>query len=254
MNNDKVLKEKLNSLDTLSTGIVFGKEEAWDKLQARMDKPARVIPLKFWMAAAAILLLFVTVFLAFNNNTSVHEVVKNDLPQQPVQANNTVATPAEQPAIVTGKNIPAITHKAIKHTTVIKEKQIAQPQPEEKHIVQAPVTETPVTDNIAPVANIPVASVAKIPTKVVHINDLVRDAAGASTTTAANTSFTIATGQVIHLNDIKDHQVRTNNYLRQQKDFMVSIPIFNAATEYNTIPSSGNSNYTRSNLLKFKIN
>ncbi len=254
MNNDKVLKEKLNSLDTLSSGIVFGKEEAWDKLQTRMDKPARVIPLKFWMAAAAILLLFVTIFLAFNNNTPVNEVAKNNTPQQSIPANNTHSTPVEQPAIITEKTTPAITHKAIKHTTIAKEKQITHPRPEEKHIVQASVTETPVTDNIAPVANIPVASVAKIPTKVVHINDLVNDGAGANTTTAANTSFTIATGQVIHLNDIKDHQVRTNNYLRQQKDFMVSIPLFNAATEYNSIPSSGNSNYTRSNLLKFKIN
>ncbi len=253
MNNDKVLKEKLNSLDTLSTGIVFGKEEAWDKLQARMDKPARVIPLKFWMAAAAILLLFVTIFLAFNNNTPVNEVAKNNTPQQSIPANNTHSTPVEQPAIITEKTTPAITHKAIKHTTIAKEKQITHPRPEEIQIVRAPVVETPVAENVVPVATAPVVSVSKIPTTVVHINDMVNEA-GSAATAAANPSFRIVTGQVIHLNDINDHQVRTNNYLRQQKDFMVSIPIFNTATEYNSIPSSDNSNYTRSNLLKFKIN
>jgi hypothetical protein len=254
MNNDKVLKEKLNSLDTLSSGIVFGKEEAWDKLQARMDKPAKRIALMPWLAAAAVLLLlFVTVLFTLDNNTPVQEVVKNDLPEQPVQVNKSVATPGEQPTIVTQKNIPAISRKVIRHTTGTENKHVDHPLQEEVQIVQAPVAETLVVENIAPVTKTPVTSVSNIPTRVVHINDMVNDA-GAATTVAANTSFKKVTGQVIHLNDIKDYQVRTNNYLRQQKDFMVSIPLFNAATEYNSIPSSDNSNYTRSNLLKFKIN
>lgn len=249
--NDVVLKEKLNSLDTLSSGIVFGKEEAWDKLQARMDKPARVITFKFWMAAAAILLLFVTIFLAFNNNTPVNEVVKNNTPQRSTPPDNTVSAPVEQPAIITEKNTPAITHKAIKHTTISKETQTTQP--EETQIVQAPVIETPVVENVVPAATAPVVSVSKIPTKVVHINDMVNDA-GTATTAATNTSFKIVPGQVVHLNDITDHQVRVNNYLRQQKDFMVSIPLLNAVSDYSNTTPSNNSNYTRSNLLKFRIN
>src|SRR6185437_14862572 len=55
---DKMISEKLDGLDTLSGGIVFGKEEAWDKLQARLEKkPVRIIPLRTWLAAAAVLLL-----------------------------------------------------------------------------------------------------------------------------------------------------------------------------------------------------
>ena len=59
---DKLVTNKMASLDTLSGGIVFGKEEAWEKLQARMDgKPAHRIAWKYVLALAAILLVAVCV-------------------------------------------------------------------------------------------------------------------------------------------------------------------------------------------------
>lgn len=59
---DKEVKEKLESLSTLSGGIVYGKEEAWDKLQARLDKPAaKKIMFNYRLAAAAVLLLCVSI-------------------------------------------------------------------------------------------------------------------------------------------------------------------------------------------------
>ncbi|MCD6013354.1 MAG: hypothetical protein K0Q79_3216 [Flavipsychrobacter sp.] len=255
MKQDKVLKEKINSLDTLSTGIVFGKEEAWDKLQVRMDKPAKVISLKYWMAAAAILLLMVTIFLAFNNSIPVNEVVKSNTPQQILPVNNTVTTSLEQRPVTAEKNTPAITHKAIKRTTINEEKQSIQPKREEIQIVQAPAVEIPVTETTASVVNTPVATASKIPTKVVHINDLVNEPAGSEATMASNKPlFKIMNGQVIHLNDITDHQARVSNYLKQQKDFVVSIPLFNSSSEQTNTSTPSDENYTPLNVLKFKIN
>ena len=52
--NDKLLREKINMIDPLSGGIVFGKEEAWGRLQQRMEhKPAKRIKLYYQMAAVA---------------------------------------------------------------------------------------------------------------------------------------------------------------------------------------------------------
>ncbi len=254
MKNDNVLKEKLNSLDTLSSGIVFGKEEAWDKLQARMDKPAKVISFKYWMAAAAILLLLVTIFFAFNNNTPTNEVVKNNTPQHTVPANNTATPHAEQPAITLEKNIHAITHRTIKHTAIKVEKQTTQPNTEEIQIVQAPVVETPVIENITPVANTTVVAVSKIPTKVVHLNDLVNEPAKSEPALTANKPFKIINGQVIHLNDLTDHQARLSNYLKQQKDFIVSIPLLHPSLQQGITSSNSNEDHTTLNILKFKIN
>ncbi len=56
--NDKQIQDKLEGLNALEGGIVYAKEEAWDKLQSRMDKPAKkawILPAR--MAAAAVLLL-----------------------------------------------------------------------------------------------------------------------------------------------------------------------------------------------------
>ena len=55
---DQILRQKMEELGTLDGGIVFGREEAWDKLQSRMDKkPALVMPIKIRMAAAAVLMI-----------------------------------------------------------------------------------------------------------------------------------------------------------------------------------------------------
>jgi hypothetical protein len=56
--NDKQIQDKLEGLNALEGGIVYAKEEAWDKLQSRMDKPAKKIWfLPYRIAAAALLLV-----------------------------------------------------------------------------------------------------------------------------------------------------------------------------------------------------
>jgi len=105
--SDKDIREKMESLTPLSGGIVFGKEEAWDKLQARIErKPARRILLSYRMAAAAALLLFVSLLAMYNypskQLSQTNAISDNGVVAQrqitPVQ--ETVAAPAQpnQPA------------------------------------------------------------------------------------------------------------------------------------------------------------
>jgi hypothetical protein len=62
--NDFTIRQKLDGLDTLDGGIVFGREEAWEKLQGRMDKkPARKIGLYYGLAAAVLILFGCVLFL-----------------------------------------------------------------------------------------------------------------------------------------------------------------------------------------------
>jgi len=69
-----IIREKLGSLDPLSVGVVFGKEQAWDKLQARLDKKPSLTPHGHrWAAVAAMLLLTVSVVGYFDcSNHSNH--------------------------------------------------------------------------------------------------------------------------------------------------------------------------------------
>lgn len=100
---DQLTREKIESLDTLSGGIVFGKEEAWTKLQARMDKkPARKAPLQYWLAAAAVLLVMISAgavyFYPQREVTKSKKVI-------PVKENISIVT-IQQPGL------PAIVQKA----------------------------------------------------------------------------------------------------------------------------------------------
>ncbi|MES2701699.1 MAG: hypothetical protein V4649_03620 [Bacteroidota bacterium] len=64
MSTDETIRQQLEAMDTLGGGIVYGKEEAWEKLQERMDgKPKRKIGLYYGMAAAVVLVM-VCVWLA----------------------------------------------------------------------------------------------------------------------------------------------------------------------------------------------
>ena len=112
MNNDKhnkTLRDKLSSLDTLSGGIVYGKEEAWEKLQGRLDaKPAKSITLKYALAAAIILLLsFTSLFIYFSHNTQTEQnntaKISSPIATYTAQLNN------QQPIIQPGAT-PMYTH------------------------------------------------------------------------------------------------------------------------------------------------
>lgn len=253
MSQNDVLRDKMNSLNTLSSGIVFGKEEAWDKLQARMDKPAKkVIPLRFWIAAAAILLLMVTIFIALNVDTTVQEVAINSLPPKAAEKDNVIA-PQRRPA-ATGSTVVVTTHNTT-HTHPVRktEEQAIQQQPAKTEELQQVAEITHVSENEKIIVNAPSETASKIPTKVMHINDL---AAGSvqQDEPLGSAAAGIYPAQVIHLNDLKDHQVKVNHYLQQQKDFVVSLPWLDRSSENTPAPVRGNESRASGNILKFKLN
>lgn len=168
--NDKQLQEQLNSLSSLSGGIVFGKEEAWDKLQARMDKKATPkIPLGYWMAAAAVLLVVVCIApFYFSDNK---EVSRND-------------KEAVAPAI-TNEPVMQQQDAAPVATTTPRETFIPKQRPRTVHLednvpatnapitTEAVITEIPLVDNVA-VNNSPdpIPNMIAPAMRVVHINDI----------------------------------------------------------------------------------
>ncbi len=58
---DSQIKEKMESLDALSGGVVFGKEEAWERLQERMDKKPALLFRFRYAAVAALLLVLISI-------------------------------------------------------------------------------------------------------------------------------------------------------------------------------------------------
>ncbi|MBC7554561.1 MAG: hypothetical protein H7257_11335 [Taibaiella sp.] len=84
------IKTKLDELDTLSAGVVFEREEAWDKLQERLDrKPERkMLPWYRLVAAAALLLLLAGGWLRYRKQSAaMPEIAQKMLPKQQNQTN-----------------------------------------------------------------------------------------------------------------------------------------------------------------------
>lgn len=169
---DNEVKEKLESLSPLAGGVVFGKEEAWDKLQARLEKkPVRTFPL-IRLSAAAILLL------------GIGGAVYNYL-QQPATPENAelpaaaIATPsaAEQPSAATP--LPQLTVSISPETvrivhTINPVRKETPPVVEKSNVEPAPAPVTIVAPDPQPVVvsepaktNIPIHKM-----RVMHINDV----------------------------------------------------------------------------------
>jgi len=166
---DGQIKEKLESLTPLSGGIVFGKEEAWDKLQARLDaRPSRSIPV-WWRlsAAAAVLACLFLVVRHYTSQNSTQLAVQHTALVPPVPPPSFV--PITQDSVA--QEAPAV----VRHYTVPVSREtlsVSYPAP-----VPPLVTDTPsdtVSDVVA-VAPPPVpAPVLPHKMRVVHINDLNR--------------------------------------------------------------------------------
>jgi len=255
MNNDKVLKEKLNSLDTLSSGIVFGKEEAWDKLQARMDKPAKRIVLKPWLAAAAVLLLLVTVITAYYNIPAQKEIVK----EEPKKMINTPQPPNTPLPVVqaTESSSPTI-HMSVrerKHERPVAQEQEKQNiQTEQIQVAEAIPASAPV-DEVLVMNNTTPALPSKIPVKVVHINEL-NEGVNLPETVAAlekKPPFDLKKLSVVHLNDIIRDE-KNIQVIKREGSFGIGWLSFKKpGFQYNNPPVFTNEN-TINNPLQIKIN
>ncbi len=221
MQNDRAtdeLRKKIDGLDTLSGGIVYGKEEAWEKLQQRIErKPAMRIAIKPIAAAAAMLLLLVIaagIYLtsASHDNSTI------------TQSNNTVVnTPATQPTTqpVDELTSPVVIEKATGNSERYKtELSVAKDDPKqiETETQQAPPTDEArltTAPNVVPVAIAATAVPKKM--RVVHINDLNReqDTNDEPQEVAANNIIDISKLPMVHISEVVHEEYEVQR-LRQE--------------------------------------
>lgn len=216
------LSEKMNKLDTLSGGVVFGKEEAWEKLQARIEAKPKKIALGFRLAAAAALLLVIIIAGLYNYTSDEANVVSAAPVAEPIQRSNDSSRELPQQIAVTAaphqENKIIIVNKKTKvYETIVP---VIQPQ-EPIAIVKSPV---------APTENIPAPATPVVKEmKVVHINDLANTAKGNTAAIVLNSiQVDINRLPVTHINDVvweveyvnevrRGAKIvfRQNNFLRQ---------------------------------------
>ncbi len=159
---DLEVKEKLDNIMPLSAGIVFGKEDAWDKLQARLDTPPKVIAFPYKMATiAASLLALVGI---------VYYFVQNDAPAVVTTTTKTVVTQAPPPAASTETKVVLL------DTAPVRTVRHRQPQPPAPAVVTtAPAPPQLATADIVPPTTPPPPETPSIPPvkmKVIHINEI----------------------------------------------------------------------------------
>jgi hypothetical protein len=250
---DKRLEEKLSALDTLSGGIVFGKEEAWDKLQARLEKkPARIIPLRTWLAAAAVLLLMMgTVGFYYHSTKEVAQTeVKKQPQQQPLPA-YTNTTPANTPSNTPEKQTPSNT------TTVRNEsRHIASVPPiiNDEQLPAIGVTSPNPPDEIKITSHDEIQTLPTVTQmKVVHINQL--GDAEQQTEPAPVYNPVVLNTNIVNLNDLTDED--NNNYRLLQnvathrEAFAVNFSFMSTRQQEGAYEAN---NETTHNHLKLKLN
>jgi hypothetical protein len=166
---DKEVQDKMEGLDALAGGIVYGKEEAWDKLQARLEqKPAKKIALVYrWLAAAAVLLLCLGIIGMYYYPEQQIAVYQ---PHNPVITTDTehmaVATPiTTEPILVTEPQTKApANRKDVPHVQFVTDepKTVKVPEPVDTAAAPAIAVTTLPKPQVTPVKKM----------RVVHINDL----------------------------------------------------------------------------------
>ncbi len=178
---DKQVREKMEGLDPLTGGVVFGKEEAWARLQGRMEtKPARRLLLWQRLAAAAVLLLFVSIGLWYYRPAK--EIAVNQPTAQPV--------PADKEAMAV--SVPAVTEPAIQRPAPSVPATRKQEHTRERYVIEVP-SSVPVADTVPAIPATAIVNTTVLENlppakkmKVVHINDL--DAAVNERTYAAQSA------------------------------------------------------------------
>ena len=253
-----MISEKLDGLDTLGGGIVFGKEEAWDKLQARLErKPVRVMPIRIWLAAAAVLLLMMgTVGFYYHSTKEVAQTgIKKQLQQQSSPAYAATTPPANTPNNTAEKQIPvniATTHNESRHIAsvppIINDEMLPSIGVIPPNTVIGQQEDNRIS-NHDEMQTLPV--IAQM--KVVHINEL----GNAEPQTAPAPVYTplVLNNNVVNLNDLTDEDNNNNRLLQNvathHEAFAVNFSFMSTRQQEGAYEAN---NETTHNHLKLKLN
>ena len=197
--DDKTVKQKMDALDTLTGGIVYGREDAWERLQQRMDKK----PVKrraAWYGIAASVLLLIGVFSLWYRVPE--KTVGHVAAQTPVNNKDTIpVSPAINNTGVDNKDEVNIAPHLMAPVTgpYINRHATAQTDTTTPVIIQDPIAGKQVAVNT-------IDPVIKQPMRVLHIND--PDGEGvviqpsAKPLMARKTEIAGTTTKVIHINEL----------------------------------------------------
>ena len=139
-------------MDTLSGGIVFAKEEAWEKLQSKLEhKPAQKFLIPYYRVAAGLLVLIVCACLynvGRKTTSNPNEIVKTVA--SPVSTN-----PVAPQVRTTKQESNTTSQPVVNHHSIAKQKSFASTD-------KVPISSELVAANsiVAPVATIPLSDTA----------------------------------------------------------------------------------------------
>lgn len=220
---DHEVKEKMESLSPLAGGVVFGKEEAWEKLQAQLEKkPVRKIPL-LRLSAAAILLLGLSIgtyrFLQRPETEHTVALPNSVVPIQQTTEQPVVTTPEPQVSL-------SVTPETVRILNTLKpvKKEESQPIIENNEVEPGPATLAIITPVPQPVVvDEPAKKTVPInKMRVVHINDVGKPEEETEPTYVYNgPALDIAKMKVVSLNDVQ----REESLRKQEEEIITMIRI-----------------------------
>jgi hypothetical protein len=211
--NDKQIKEQIERLDALSGGIVYGREEAWDKLQARLDHKPRKVLLWHSIAAAAVLLLCVAAYYSIQ-------------PEEKIAQNQPLSTPAShgtESTVVTVPETQLVKQDATELKTITTHRQ-KKTNPEKTTVIQQPIIAIHAADTTSIkheiVATSPKQSpvIPVKPMRVVHINDLGKEETSTPAVAYNGPSLDISKMKVVSIYELQHQEL-----MHSQEEELITI-------------------------------
>jgi len=255
-NTYRLLNAKIDALDTLSVGVVYSKDDAWEKLQSRMDiRRTQKIRLKYAMSIAASLLAFACFMVIYPRHPleitinkefeKIKEPVYNNEMANAQYIQNVAPTPQKTihwAARNTAYNVATRTINENKLPVIASMQQSLHPIEEEIKKEQNLVINTP-------------APPLKKTMKVLHINEVDEEpvANNAPPTLSPHYGLSINKMPVVHINQLNQNENEINNLepLPRKDFFVVAIPFLNPPG--NTFLST-NTEETYTHQYQLKIN
>ena len=255
---DVAIRGKIDGLNPLSGGIVFGKEAAWEKLQVKMElKQERKIPLKLAVAIAACLILFFALGSAYFYYSSGHFV--HDAGEQSASITKPVLPMSSiSPSLTTTSETTQV-KLAINAKEEINGREIVRTEQQLQNVVPVPQLPLPINieaaDTATLITNEPPALAVAQPMKVLHVNDLERGkpAGDSGMPIAANATHPAEIGRmpVVHINNVLREEQEILTIRRENRMSVGRIPFLknNRSESYDNLFLS-----TPSGRVLFKLN
>ncbi len=235
--SDKMISEKLNRLDALEGGVVYGKEAAWEKLQGKLEqKPAIIFQPRVWLAAACVLIVaIVGSYMFLHSKSEIAPVVVYKAATETIKTQEVVNAPNTTPIAEKGLSAPSSVVYKKNLRTAKKQNTIAPEIPDETFSVLQEVQEEKdrkgvICYGLEP-KTLPPVKVDFKNMKVVHNNEIDNGQSSNIGTMYANTTDAIDLRkmQVEHVNHIGRIEFDFGNLKRENR---IAHALFNKPDNY----------------------